>query len=329
MNITNDNNSDIQLPPPELKANDNSNSTISPPLSPINKKNKRQIINLGCGFDTLSVRLISEEHDDLDIFEVDFEEVVDKKALVCIADSIKNVLTSSSISTPSSLSAAAAAAVKTSPLTSLSPISEGKESIISNSRNASPTAKARALPYRVNGGYKIGKLNLLSVDLRNADDLLAILIEAGLKLDVPTLVLSECVLVYIEKKEADKLCSSLGSALKDAVWVTYDMISPYDAFGKVMANNLRSAGYKVPGFTEFHDLNLQMKRFLDCESWDLATSIKMLDAYEKLINKEEKQRISKLEIFDEIEEWSLLMSHYCLTIASKGQKLSAIHSLLD
>jgi hypothetical protein len=136
-------------------------------------------------------------------------------------------------------------------------------------------------------------------------------------------------LVYIEKKEADKLCSSLGSALKDAVWVTYDMISPYDAFGKVMANNLRSAGYKVPGFTEFHDLNLQMKRFLDCESWDLATSIKMLDAYEKLINKEEKQRISKLEIFDEIEEWGLLMSHYCLTIASKGQKLSAIHSLLD
>ena len=262
------------------------------------------------------MRLISEAHENLDIFEVDFEEVVDKKALVCLSDPIKSVLTSN-LSSPSSSST-----------TTLSPISEGKESSISNSRNVSPTAKVRALPYKVSGGYKIGKLTLLSVDLRNADDLLAVLVAAGLKVDVPTLILSECVLVYIEKKDADKLCSSLGSALKDAMWVTYDMINPYDAFGKVMATNLRSAGYKVPGFIDFHDLSLQMKRFIDCESWDLATSIKMLDAYEKLISKEDKQRISKLEIFDEIEEWSMLMSHYCLTIASKGQKLSEVHKLL-
>jgi tRNA wybutosine-synthesizing protein 4 len=257
------------------------------------------------------IRLISEDHENLEIFEVDFEEVVDKKALVCLSESIKAVLTSNI----------------TSNVTSSSP-SEGKDSSISSSRNCSPSAKARALPYKVNGGYKIGKLNLLSVDLRNADNLLAILIDAGLKLDVPTLVLTECVLVYIEKTDADKLCSSLGSALQDATWVTYDMINPYDAFGKVMANNLRSAGYKVPGFTEFYDLNLQMKRFLDYESWDTATSTKMLDVYEKLLSKEDKQRIAKLEIFDEIEEWGLLMSHYCLTIASKGQKLSVLHSLL-
>ena len=321
MNITNDNiYSEITLPPPQCKIDDNNDSSINPPLSPSNMKNKRQIINLGCGFDTLSMRLISEAHENLDIFEVDFEEVVDKKALVCLSDTIKTVLTSNlSSSSPSSSS---------SIISTLSPISEGKESSISISRNVSPTAKVRALPYKVSGGYKIGKLNLLSVDLRNADDLLSVLVEAGLKLDVPTLILSECVLVYIEKKDADKLCSSLGSALKDAMWVTYDMINPYDAFGKVMATNLRSAGYKVPGFTDFHDLNLQMKRFIDCESWGLATSIKMLDAYEKLISKEDKQRISKLEIFDEIEEWSLLMSHYCLTIASKGRKLSEVHSLL-
>ena len=261
----------------------------------------------------INIRLISEDHENLEIFEVDFEEVVDKKALVCLSESIKGVLTSNITSNVKS----------SSPLSS-----EGKDNNISSSRNCSPSAKARALPYKVNGGYKIGKLNLLSVDLRNADNLLAILIDAGLKLNVPTLILTECVLVYIEKKDADKLCSSLGSALQDATWITYDMINPYDAFGKVMATNLRSAGYKVPGFTEFHDLNHQMKRFLDCELWDIATSTKMLDVYEKLLTKEDKQRISKLEIFDEIEEWSLLMSHYCLTIASKGQKLSELHSIM-
>jgi hypothetical protein len=31
---------------------------------------------------------------------------------------------------------------------------------------------------------------------------------------------------------------------------------------------------------------------------------------------EEQERVSKLEIFDEFEEWRLLMAHYCLLVAS-------------
>jgi hypothetical protein len=32
---------------------------------------------------------------------------------------------------------------------------------------------------------------------------------------------------------------------------------------------------------------------------------------------DEKERIAKLEIFDEIEEWKLLVSHYCFVFASR------------
>ena len=34
---------------------------------------KRQIISLGCGFDTLAMRLAAEGHTDLEIYEVDFD----------------------------------------------------------------------------------------------------------------------------------------------------------------------------------------------------------------------------------------------------------------
>ena len=46
----------------------------------------------------------------------------------------------------------------------------------------------------------------------------------------------------------------------------------------------------------------------------------MLDAYDSdyVISKEEKARISRLERFDEFEEWRMLMSHYSMTIAAKG-----------
>lgn len=39
----------------------------------------RQIINIGCGYDTLSFRLIDEGHEDLSIFEVDYVDVIMRK----------------------------------------------------------------------------------------------------------------------------------------------------------------------------------------------------------------------------------------------------------
>ena len=45
-----------------------------------------------------------------------------------------------------------------------------------------------------------------------------------------------------------------------------------------------------------------------------------------LIPEELKKKIQKLEIFDEVEEWNLLMAHYCLTVATKG---SVLHNLLQ
>jgi hypothetical protein len=87
-----------------------------------------------------------------------------------------------------------------------------------------------------------------------------------------------------------------------------------------MLRNLTAAGFNVPGFTDYQTLSRQVERFTST-GWTDARSMTMLSAYDRMIEPEEKRRISSIEIFDEIEEWQLLMSHYALTLASLGETL--------
>eukprot|EP01049_Picozoa_sp_SAG25_P004706 SAG25_NODE_303_length_10153_cov_13.304356_3_plen_77_part_00 len=41
----------------------------------------------------------------------------------------------------------------------------------------------------------------------------------------------------------------------------------------------------------------------------------MDEVYEKVINGEAKRRIARLEMFDEFEEWHMIMQHYCIVCA--------------
>ena len=50
----------------------------------------------------------------------------------------------------------------------------------------------------------------------------------------------------------------------------------------------------------------------------------MLSVYNNWLSREDKHRIAKLEIFDEIEEWQMLMGHYSLTVAVKGTMLLSV-----
>lgn len=144
----------------------------------------------------------------------------------------------------------------------------------------------------------------------------------------------------MEKAHAQSLCAELSSSFSEviavqilyfdpilyfdkpqAAWITYDMIGPDDAFGRTMTRNLQSARLNVPGFRDFPTLKHQEDRFLEV-GWQFARSCTMLHAYEHMISADEKKRISSLEIFDEVEEWELIMRHYALTVASKGSILS-------
>jgi phenylpropionate dioxygenase-like ring-hydroxylating dioxygenase large terminal subunit len=61
--------------------------------------------------------------------------------------------------------------------------------------------------------------------------------------------------------------------------------------------------------------------------WHDAKSFTMRTYYEKYIHNDEKKRLKTLELFDEIEEFNLLMDHYSFTIATIGNRFKSIMKL--
>ena len=262
---------------------------------------KKQIISLGSGFDTLSLQMLQRKDEKLHLYEVDFEKIIRRKVATCLNDQVIRQLlipiNGDNLGTPQL----------------------ERDQKLRDCRT--PTCTEKGL---VNGSasqkYSFGNIHFLSGDLRNAKGVISGLLDAGLDVTAPTLILTECVMVYLEKTDSENLCLEFSSLLSDAAWVTYDMITPHDVFGRTMLRNLTAGRFNVPGFVDFPTLESQIGRFLRT-GWCEARCINMLSVYDNYISIEERRRVARLEIFDEIEEWQMLMSHYSLTIAIKGSML--------
>lgn len=169
--------------------------------------------------------------------------------------------------------------------------------------------------------FVYGNIRFFGCDLRSAAEYAEILAHADPR--HPTLFISECVLVYLSKPDASELCAFFGSHYASSLWATYDMVYPNDRFGQIMQQNIAAAGYAVPGFFDYPDLLAQESRFLVAH-FNEARSITMKTAYYRLISTEEQRRVSRVEMFDEIEEWHMLMDHYSLTLALRGEHLRTV-----
>jgi len=380
-----------------------------------------QVINLGCGFDTLSLELLDQcnvSGRDMSIFEVDFTEVVHQKAEYILQEPTLNAPLNRNENGRADTPSAAALVAGSMPPPTCSSARPGPA-------RASWTGASTSLG-------SCNRLHLLGCDLRNAEEVTCALLAAGFDPEVPTAVISECTLVYMESRHAALLCSALGDLLDaatPAAWISYDMTHSQDTYGKVMLRNLGQAGYAVPSFTQLPTLaahqqlfaesgwgepaarvqaeasgggagNAKKKNFFDSvfkrkaadsmvsktvsevaneeeeeeeeggegkegqpsssgnvntaldasvamdveehvqdaaapapaststgpatpHGFGKVESITMLQAWDKLVSPAEKARVAKLEIFDEMEEWNMLMSHYVLTTACRNVRLES------
>lgn len=100
--------------------------------------------------------------------------------------------------------------------------------------------------YAGTGRIQSERYCLLPGDLRDAPAIQQALIQAGLQAELPTLVLAECVLVYMEPQHSAELLRSLGRLLPTAACVVYEQIRPHDAFGQQMLRNLQVSGARPP-----------------------------------------------------------------------------------
>lgn len=250
-----------------------------------------QIVNLGVGFDTLYFWLRDNPkhwRDDLVYYEVDFPEVLSKK-----------------------LSAITKKQAVWPLLDARSP-----EELVSPELGLCGTRELRTRHCR-----------FVSTDMRVAPELQDAMAAAGFRVDVPTFFLAECVLVYMQAFHGDGIIQWAANAVTDApsAICVYEQINPSDPFGKVMVENLQQRGCPLLSIHEYPTLALQRERYLQ-RGWQRCFAEDMNKIYSTYLDQADVDRIHKLEMMDEFEEWHLIQGHYFVLVATRTPLASAAAS---
>ncbi|XP_037301355.1 leucine carboxyl methyltransferase 1-like [Manduca sexta] len=231
---------------------------------------KCQIINLGCGFDTLYWRLKDSTQAVGNFVELDFQAVTSKKSHI---------------------------------------IKRNKQ-LLEKISNEDGEVMIRE------GDLHSDGYHLVSCDLRCLGEVRRKLAGAGVSPDAPTLVLAECVLVYLRPDAAHALLRHLSSTFPRCALLVYEQCNLGDKFGEVMVRNLSARGCALAGEGYCREPAAQAQRMLSlgfqaARSWDMHTVWRALP-------EEDRARVEALEMLDERELLLQLNSHYALTVATRG-----------
>lgn len=153
----------------------------------------------------------------------------------------------------------------------------------------------------------------------------------GIEADLPTLILSECCLCYMPPEQATTAIKYFTDQItKPTALVVYEPIRPFDAFGKTMVSNLASRGIHMQTLKRYSSLDAQRQR-LRLAGFDKqgARDVHQLWESDQWISESERERVEKLEWLDEVEEWKLLASHYCVAWGWKGALFDGAWAELD
>ncbi|KAH8087815.1 leucine carboxyl methyltransferase [Cristinia sonorae] len=137
---------------------------------------------------------------------------------------------------------------------------------------------------------------------------------------LPTLLLFECVLVYMTPIQSSTLIqwfvdyfaqssSTLGG-------IVYEMFGLNDPFGKVMHANLKARHVELPGAAPYPTFASLPTRFTQ-HGFQHANAITLRDYRRSCVSSTELERISQLELVDEVEELELVLAHYAITWGCK------------
>jgi [phosphatase 2A protein]-leucine-carboxy methyltransferase len=139
----------------------------------------------------------------------------------------------------------------------------------------------------------------------------------GLRTDIPTLVLSECCLCYLEPTDASNVIKFFTSQITNIGIAIYEPIKPQDAFGKMMVSNLAARNIQMPTLDIYREAVDQEQRLRDA-GFAVARHMTIDQIWEDWVPAEEKYRLDTVEGLDEVEEWKLLASHYGVVWGSRG-----------
>lgn len=251
-----------------------------------------QVVSFGAGYDTLPFRLFSSEmHCNLTYTELDFPSVTRSKCeLVQSVQEISRLFASVDV------------------------IEKGLalEAVVSSSSSS----KHRTAYF------------LHPCDLRDVRMLSDALKACRIDFTVPTLFLSECVLMYMNPLHSDALLRYAVTQFSGRrYFVNYEPIRPHDPFGQQMVTNIGRRGSPLLGIEAYPDVHAQKTRFEKC-GWPSVDAVDMLQKFNTMFSFDEKLSLNRREPLDEMEEWNLIMSHYVILFACNASKASTF-SLLN
>lgn len=245
----------------------------------------RQIVSFGGGFDTTFFKLRASGQRGFRYIEVDFPGVVKRKT--------KLIRASSELSNLVGLPA--------------EKVAEEDRAQAGAGKDTSPA---------LHGAF----YHVVTGDLRDTKALDAAMASCGADFKLPTLFLSECVLIYMPPEHSTRAVqwarSRAQSAGGRARFLCYEQVRPNDPFGAVMVRNLQRRGCALLGLHRYPTLESQIKRFEEEAGWTRALSWDMNTVYTRVLDRKDVARVARVELFDEFEEWHLFGAHYCITMAT-------------
>ncbi|KAI5296104.1 Leucine carboxyl methyltransferase 1 [Ascosphaera acerosa] len=282
-----------------------SSSSSSSSSSRAQARARKQIVSLGAGSDTRPFRLLANAEQrggaaaDVVYHEIDFAANTRRK-IACIMASPLLSRTIGLAHSPANMMPAPAQGADSQPAT--------------HDVHVSPARDALHSPR-----YHIHPLDLRSLDPAKppaeASDILP-----GLDSSLPTLIISECCLMYLSPGEADAVIAYFTRTLFPATGpapvalVLYEPINPHDAFGATMVANLASRGITLQTMFTYDTQAKERQRLAGAGGLTSGQGTGDIDfLWQRWVSAEEKERIARIEMLDELEEWRLLAQHYCVT----------------
>jgi O-methyltransferase involved in polyketide biosynthesis len=131
-----------------------------------------------------------------------------------------------------------------------------------------------------------------------------------------TLFVLECVQMYLPSDCSRSILNSISQQCSKVCVLLYDPILGSSPFGKVMEDHLNRARVTTSLSTMVKTRTvMQHLEFLLACGYGQAVGCDMWSAYQTVVTSEQRQQANQCECLDEMEEWILIMRHYCLIVA--------------
>lgn len=254
---------------------------------------KCQIVNIGAGYDTLFFNLVEAGKQPAKFVEIDFPRIVMSKIRT--------------IKSKKPLNDKVFPPTPPAPSSSSQPGSEFKMPSLPIS--SAPSSEIHSNNY-----------HLISADLRNIKEVEKKLInDCQIDYTLPTLILAECVLVYMTTENSNNLLKYFTSSFSKCCLINYEQVNLNDKFGEIMLSNMQMRECKLLGIDPCGSIDTQFNRFVQA-GFDINTCqiVTMTDYYKNKMSQADRNRVESLEFLDEKELLFQLMDHYCICIVGNS-----------